>query len=62
MELGSLDSGENDEHSGDSFVEIPKIFVMQGGYFFRTDPFGRVYSFPSSAEGKSVYSHLAVKR
>ncbi len=34
--LGSLDGGEDGEHNGDSFVEIPKTSTMHDIVFVRT--------------------------
>ena len=34
MKFDSLDGGEDDEHSGVGFVQVSKIFVMQGDVFW----------------------------
>ena len=36
MEFGLLDGGEDDEHNGDSFVEVSKIFTVQYAVSFGT--------------------------
>ena len=35
MEFGSVNGGDDGEHSGVGFVDISKIFVMQVSIFFR---------------------------
>ncbi len=42
MEFGSLDGGENGEHSGVGRVEISKIFAMQDVFFFGMASFDNV--------------------
>ena len=44
MEFGSLDAGGDCEHNGVSFVEISKIFVMQGGIFIGMISFEDAYA------------------
>ncbi len=43
MAFGSLDGGGDSEISGFGFVEMPKIFVMQGIFYFRTEPIDRLH-------------------
>ncbi len=43
MKFGSLNGGEDDEHTGIGCVEISKIFEMHDTIFIRTELFGRAH-------------------
>ncbi len=43
MKLGSLDGGEDGEHTGICVVEISGIFAVQDVIFFGTGPLDGVY-------------------
>ena len=43
MKFGSLESGDDDEHTGALFVKIPEIFVTQNAIFFGMEPSDKVF-------------------
>ncbi len=48
LEIGSLDGGEDGEHTGAGFVEILEVCAMQGALSIKMEPFDKVQSLPNS--------------
>ena len=57
MEFGLLDCRDDDDHYDLGFVGISKLFVIQGTFFFCTEPFDWVYV-SQSAELYAKYDSL----
>ena len=58
MEFGAPDGGEDDEYSNIGFVEISKIYAMQGAFFSGTVSVDKVYSKPLKYIYELVLSHV----